>query len=219
MCEGERGRERARRVERAQYITMCSSTYMYSSATGAVKSSTRRRDSKDTFYSSDEDRPLVHHAHSSEGTGDREGEISSSDEGSSSEEDQREGEKEGGRSKIKGGRGGKVNNERGAGGRKSESESESESSSSSEEEERGVGGGGGKKLFMGQSRSKEKVNKIIKFGGLFNYKFSIINYTALPTGHFNSSQEVHECYSDEPLLLFSSQDSCCCSWLKQSHAT
>ena len=198
---------------------MCFSTF--SSATGAVKSSTRRRDSKDTFYSSDEDLSLGHHAHSSEGTGDREGKISSSDEGSSSEEDEREGEKEGGRSKVKGGRGERVNNERGAGGGKSESESESESSSSSEEEEGGMGGGGGgKKLFVGQSRSKEKVNKIIKFGGFFNYKFSIIiiNYTALPTGHFNSSQEIRECYSDEPSLLVPSQDSCC-SWLKQSHST
>ena len=196
---------------------MCFSTF--SSATGAVKSSTRRRDSKDTFYSSDEDLSLGHHAHSSEGTRDREGEISSSDEGSSSEEDEREGEKEGGRSKVKGGRGERVNNERGAGGGKSESESESESSSLSEEEEGGVrGGGGGKKLFMGQSRSKEKVNKIIKFGRFFNYyKFSIINYTALLTDRFNSSQEVHECYSDEPFLL-PSQDGCC-SWLKQSHAT
>ena len=164
--KGERESQKSR--EGIITITMCSSTY--SGDTGAVKSSARRRDSKDTFYSSDEDRPLVHHAHSSEGAGNREGEISSSDDGSSSEEDQREREKEGGRSKIKGGRGGKVNNERGAGGRKSESESESESSSSSEEEERGVGGGGGKKLFMGQSRSKEKVNKIIKFGGFFNYK-------------------------------------------------
>jgi hypothetical protein len=135
----------------------------HSSATGALKSSTRstRRDSHDTFYSSDEDEsPLshVHHAHTNEGTGDREEKISSSDEGSSSEEDEREG----GRSKVKGGREGRVNNERGAEDGKSESESESESSSSSEEEEEGerkggLGGGGKKKLPMGQSRNKEKV--------------------------------------------------------------
>ncbi len=155
---------------------MYSSTH--SSATGALKSSTRstRRDSHDTFYSSDEDEsPLshVHHAHTNKGTGDKEREVSSSDEGSSSEEDEREGEKEGGRSKVKGGREGRINNERGAEDGKSESESESESSSSSEEEEEGerkggLGGRGKKNLLMGQSRSKEKVKKIC-------FKVSILN--------------------------------------------
>lgn len=149
MCKRERQREleggrEGVKINNIIITIICSFTR--SSATSAVKSSTQRRDSHDTFYSSDEEESplsLAHHAHSSEGAGDREGEISSSDDG--------------GRSKVKGVHGERVNNERGTGGGKSESESESESSSSSEEEEGGLGGGGGKKLLMGQSRSKEKV--------------------------------------------------------------
>ena len=161
MRGGWRGREGAgKREENYKFlfhITLCS-------ICSATKTSIRR-DSHDTFYSSDEESPLspIHHAH----TNKREEGERSSDEGSSSEEDEKKQEE--GRSKVKGGRGGGgVDNDRGNKGDKSESESDSESSSSEEEEgeeDEGLGGGGeraGSKRqelrVVGKSRSKEKVH-------------------------------------------------------------